>query len=357
MKQLYPLKNLLMILLFLTGAAVAFGQTADQETDTTTIRIPKIPVSSIPDEIVKFTTRSQEIEKTIMPDREIQEADSVLTESIRYLDKAMKYFDENPISELKLRDAENKEREWTGYLHNLEALRDEINARNQHLQNIFEELNTDEIIWTKTRDHAVEKKVAGEIIASTEDVLNKIKALKKKTKNRQDRVFIIYKNTSNEITEINQIITQLETQINKLKSMIFVQDSPPLWKAADSTSSFAFLKNEFLNSIAENKRIIALYINNNTQVMYYQFAFILLTVILFLYLRRDTKIRALNEKDIDEVRKVVVFHKPVASALVVSLLISYFFFPNRQLPVTELYIIVYMIPVAILLPDMFHRRL
>ncbi len=357
MRHLYLLKNLFMIMLLLFGTLTTSGQAAKQENDTTTIRIPRIPISSIPDEIVKFATRSQEIEKSIMPDHEIQEVDSVLTQSVEYLNNAIKYFDENPISDLKLRDAENKKREWEGYLQNLTSLRDEINTRNQHLQTIFEELNTDEIIWTKTRDHAIEKKVAGEIIASTEDVLNKIKVLKKKTKNRQDRVFIIYKNASNEITEIDQVITQLETQIKKLKTMIFVQDSPALWNAADSTSTFSFLKKEFIKSVSENKRIIMLYVNNNIQVMYYQIAFIILTIFLFLYLKRDNKVRALNEKDIDEVRKVVILHKPVASALVVSLLISYFFYPNRLLPVTELFIIIYMIPVAILLPYMFHHRL
>ena len=347
MKETITYKKLFAILAILFLTIPSYGQTTTKESDSVAI-ISHIPVAEIPAQIETFTARSKNIEKNIQPSAEIIIIDSTFLETKKYLDQLKSDFDELVIADLDLRKTENKKREWLNYQQSLISMRSKISDRNKQLQAIFEEINVNEDIWKKTRDYAHEKKVASEIINSTEEVLSNIEALRKKTKTQQDQVFIIYKNITDEITIVEEVIATLNTRIKELQSMFFVQDSPPIWNAIDSTSTLSFFKRTFAQTINENARVINVYFFTNLSTFYYQLVFIFLIIILFLYLKRKMGSASINEQNRDEVKAAIIIKKPVSSALVLGMLVSLFFFVNRPMSIVEFYLIIYMIPLTIL---------
>jgi len=319
MKETITYKKLFAILAILFLTIPSYGQTTTKESDSVAI-ISHIPVAEIPAQIETFTARSKDIEKNIQPSAEIIIIDSTFLETKKYLDQLKSDFDELVIADLDLRKTENKKREWLNYQQSLISM----------------------------RDYAHEKKVASEIINSTEEVLSNIEALRKKIKTQQDQVFIIYKNITDEITIVEEVIATLNTRIKELQSMFFVQDSPPIWNAIDSTSTLSFFKRTFAQTINENARVINVYFFTNLSTFYYQLVFIFLIIILFLYLKRKMRSTSINEQNRDEVKAAIIIKKPVSSALVLGMLVSLFFFVNRPMSIVEFYLIIYMIPLTIL---------
>jgi small-conductance mechanosensitive channel len=355
MKETNKFKRLFTILALLLFTISSHGQTAKQESDTVAV-ISHIPVAEIPAQIEQFTARAKDIEKNIQPSTEIKKIDSTFLSTKEYLDQLKKDFDKIVVADLDLRKAENKKREWLNYQENLVSMRSKISDRNKQLQAIFEEIHINEEIWEKTRDYARKQKVASELISSSEEVLSNIKTLKKKIKTQQDQVFIIYKNITDEITIVEEVIASLNIQIKELQSMFFIQDSPPIWNAIDSTSTISFFKSHFIQTINENARVINVYFLTHLSTIYYQVAFVFLIIILFLYLKRKMRNAPINAQNRDEVEAAIIIQKPVSSALVLGMLFSLFFFKNRPFSFTEFYLITYMVPVTILASSLIEKE-
>lgn len=334
---------------------IAYSQSTPVAKDSVVVINP-VAVSDIPAEIEILKTRIKEIEKSIQPSEQIKDQDSVFNVTKSYLIDVKEKLDDIDLNDLNLRATENYKREWIGYKDILVSIRTKFNDRSQQLQGFFEELNDKEKIWNKTLDAAREEKVASELISSSSDVLTSINNLKKATKKQQDHVLKVYKSINDEVSNVDEVIEMLNERLKELHSLIFVQDSPPLWSSIDSTSSPGFVKRQIIKTIEDNTRRIDVYLSANTKTLYYQIGFILLLVVLFLYLKQKTRFSNINEQNINEVRAAIVLQRPVASALVLGILISLFFYTNRPLPITELFMIIYMIPVMVLSKKFIEKK-
>ncbi len=347
MKLVEIFRSAVLALAFLILPHFVFSQSATAANDSVLVINP-VPVSDIPVEIEEFNARVKEIEKSIKPSQQIMDLDSGFIETKKYLGETKDKLDKVDLNDLNLRTADNYKREWMGYKEALVSTRSRFNDRIQELQKIVEELNTKEKIWNKTLAAARKENVAGELINSSSEVLTSIDKLKKDTKKQQDLVLKVYKSVTKEIEIVDEVIAMLDDQLKQLQAMLFVLDSPPLWASVDSTSNPAFLKNQIVKTINENARIINVYLSTNLRTLYFQVAFIILLLFLFFYLKRKTNISSINEQNKDEHKAVITLQRPISSALVLGILISMFFYSNRPLPLMELFMIIYMIPVAFL---------
>jgi hypothetical protein len=255
MKQAQLLRSIIVLMALVLCSQFANGQSTPVATDSVVV-INAIAVSDIPAKIESLNVRIKDIEKSIQPSEQIKDLDSIFNESKAYLDDIKEQFDEINLEELNLRTAENYKREWIGYKELLVSIRTKFNDRTQQLQGIFEELTYEEKVWNMTLDAAREEKVASELISSSTDVLSSINKLKKATKKQQDEVLKIYKGIGDEISILDEVIEMLDYRSKELHSMIFVQDSPPLWASIDSTSSPGFLKRQIVKTIENNTRRI-----------------------------------------------------------------------------------------------------
>jgi len=355
MKQAQLFRSIILSMALVLCSQIAYSQSTPVAKDSVVVINP-VAVSDIPAEIEILKTRIKEIEKSIQPSEQIKDQDSVFNVTKSYLIDVKEKLDDIDLNELNLRATENYKREWIGYKDILVSIRTKFNDRSQQLQGFFEELNDKEKIWNKTLDAAREEKVASELISSSSDVLTSINNLKKATKKQQDHVLKVYKSINDEVSNVDEVIEMLNERLKELHSLIFVQDSPPLWSSIDSTSSPGFVKRQIIKTIEDNTRRIDVYLSANTKTLYYQIGFILLLVVLFLYLKQKTRFSNINEQNINEVRAAIVLQRPVASALVLGILISLFFYTNRPLPITELFMIIYMIPVMVLSKKFIEKK-
>jgi len=355
MKQAQLFRSIILSMALVLCSQIAYSQSTPVAKDSVVVINP-VAVSDIPAEIEILKTRIKEIEKSIQPSEQIKDQDSVFNVTKSYLIDVKEKLDDIDLNDLNLRATENYKREWIGYKDILVSIRTKFNDRSQQLQGFFEELNDKEKIWNKTLDAAREEKVASELISSSSDVLTSINNLKKATKKQQDHVLKVYKSINDEVSNVDEVIEMLNERLKELHSLIFVQDSPPLWSSIDSTSSPGFVKRQIIKTIEDNTRRIDVYLSANTKTLYYQIGFILLLVVLFLYLKQKTRFSNINEQNINEVRAAIVLQRPVASALVLGILISLFFYTNRPLPITELFMIIYMIPVMVLSKKFIEKK-
>ncbi len=347
MKLVEIFKSTILALAFLLLPHFVFSQSTSTANDSVLVINP-VPVSDIPAEIEHFNARVKEIEKKIKPSQQVADLDTRFNKKKEYLANTKSKFDKVDLNKLNLRTSDNYKREWMGYKEILAWTRSKFNDRSQELQMIVEELNTQEKIWNKTLAAARKENVAGELISSSSEVLTSINKLKKDTKKQQVQVLKVYKSVTEEIEIVDEVIVLVEDQQKQLQAMIFVLDSPPLWASVDSTSSPAFLKKQIVLSINEHARIINVYLSANLKTLYCQVAFIILLLFLFYYLKRKTDFSGINEQNKDEHKALITFQRPISSALVLGILISMFFYSNRPLPLMELFMIIYMIPVAFL---------
>jgi len=347
MKNKYPDISIFVLFLFATLPFYLSGQGIAAQSDSVLV-IKPVAVSDIPAEIESFNAREKVIQQNIQPSEEILDLDSTFVEFRKELEEKESEHDLMNYDELNTRETSDLLSKWKGYNSTLLSMRGELNERSQQLQNIFDETSTTKKVWEKTLENARNENVASTLVTSAQEIIDRIDKLISSTKKQQDRVLKIYKEISDEVSMVESVVAKLDKHSKKLKSEIFYPESPPLWASIDSTSNPVFLKNKIVSTVKDNYTTVSKYIYDNRNTAYFQIAFLLALILFFIYMKRTLFIFGINEQNTDEVKASIVLKRPVASALVMGLLISIFFFTIRPPAFNELFLVLYMLPVIVL---------
>lgn len=339
---------ILMVMVIPSVSMVA--QDAIATSDTAKPVVSPIPVSEITEEVNNFNQRLAETEQVLKVSDKVMAIDSVFDIEKEYFDKTRAEFYEMEEIGMSRRSYELSKREWQNYLSNLTSQRNVINLRIKELQSTFDNLSLALEKWTLTRENAVQNVVSEELISTAEVTINSINNYKNQIRERLDKVVIIYKEITSEISEIDKLINKITEAQNEIQKKIFQKDSPVLWRAFTEGNSLSNLKDKIIPSILNNYRIISVYLSSNVTTLYYQILLLVLLIIFFVYLKKKSGPLSVNNRNIPEVKSALIIVSPVNTAIILGLIVSVFFYSNRPITLTEFIVLIMLIPVTLIIP-------
>jgi len=304
----------------------SFGQNERVAIDTAAPVILPFATADIPETIGNLQKRLSIVDKIIAPNPEILAIDSLFQQQKKYLLVTKEDLEATQALGMSSRNLQNSKREWQNYRSQLQEIQNIINERNKILQELFEEINFEQHRWELTNEIAQKEKIATELISSTKENIEVCKSFKVKIRSQQDKVLLLYKDISEHIFIADETIKSIDERVKEMQSRLFHKDSPVLWFAFDSISTYDTFHNKIIPSLENNYRIINVYLSSRIPNFYNQIIFVILLIATFVFLKRKTKLTSINYRDLHEVKSAIIVIRPVATALTLSLLISIFFY-------------------------------
>ncbi len=313
-----------------------------------TITINPLPLSAINSEIEVLNQKINDISNKMLSEQEIAKMDSQIIVAQLQIEKGKEHIEKIRAS-ITIKNIEDLKREWLSYASQYKKIQEETTDRAKWFETELEYVNIKIQTWKLTQKALKNEKVSNEILERINATINMFKELGEKLETRQSRIFIIQNKNTNHLLDVDAVLNGLEQTLSGLQSEFFVQDSPFLWNANDSTVRLQKIRVKLQESLTENVRIINIFIpkNKNRAIVH---LFIILSIIAFLFIL-NKRIKQLNLPEEKKYRNAqyVTYHY-IASTLLLGLLVATWLYPDVPTTIRELIILLLLIPSAFLLP-------
>jgi len=242
---------------------------------------------------------------------------------------------------------ENARREWQGYENTLKEWQKTITNRVAELDETLFNVQVEKQTWELTKKSAKELDIPKESQTRINEVISSSKQLLKALKLKQDSIISIQNKITDFQIMVGDVLILLDESRKKLQSEYFIQDSPTIWHAGDSTMNFQIAKEQFKTTFKEHEKSIELFADNNiSNTSWHIFIFIILLA-LFYYLNIDfNKHEILQNSDI--IRNKYFLSRYFLSSFHLSIVLSLLIYSNMPLAVRELMGILLLIPTILL---------
>jgi small-conductance mechanosensitive channel len=315
-----------------------------------------IPIGEISSRNEALFLRFVELREEIKPSSEISATDTILDATLNMLiqEKELIYSDS---SDQSYRSIQAELREWKEYEKQLDEIQKHIKSRSDQIEEISDELNNYLSNWQETKDEGIENKASKEVIESIDRVIETINTIIITTNARSDSIFLIQKKLTDEILIVDDVIHEIILREKNLQSNYFVTDSPEIWNAMDSLSTYSVIKAKVRDGLNHDATTLMDYLSVNRTSLFWQILFLIVLLVLFFYLKRKSIKKENRLKYVVDETTYQILSNPISSVIVSGLLITSFFFRNNPPVMGELNILIILSATAYLLPKLTVKRL
>ena len=217
------------------------------------------------------------------------------------------------------------EAEWR-YLENRSAAitRDLTKAASQ-LDRDLADLDKLDATWSATREAAVTGSAPAAVLARVREVAGDVAKVRKTVLERRARVLALQSQSAEVGARAGQATQALSEAGERAATRLFYADSPPLWQTNPLSGEARALPDAGPGAVGETAALVD-YARENGQ-RFGMHAAVLVLLAGLLYLIRS-KVRVLSQTDRNLRRTGKIFEMPVVSALLLSLLLTAWFYPR-----------------------------
>jgi len=321
-----------------------------------TIVIEAIPILEINTRTEDVNTRMNRFPDVIRAKKDIATLDSLLNVARDLLD-----IEESRITDSEefftMRNIDDLNRQWKEYNEILSKWQNTLTNRIHELEENVFDASSIKLSWQKTEKEARKQNVLKETQDRVKDIIDRTKKIEKDLKNRQDTVLLYQNQITDFHLRVDKVLQTLKEKRTAMQSEYFIQDSPALWQANDSTVIPSQVRDQFKLSVKENIRQIDNFVQTNKTNSIVQLIVLILLLVLFYILLKVFKVPEEDEKDPRVARTRIILKMFPASAFLVALVLSLVIFSNFPAAVREFSQLLMLIPAIILLPKLVHNKL
>ncbi len=351
--------KIVICIFFTLSSCLIIGQTENDKLispNGDTITINAISLAEIPNNLETATAKIKKIEDKLLPTGDLLKFDSVYQHLNMEVERRKTNF-EKVDDYYSLINLENDFLEWAGLKDALSNWKELINERVTVLQADLFEIQTMKAIWEKTFISYKDQGVPENVLSSEKDLLSKLIALERKAKKAKTEVLRKQNNITDLSISIDDVLSNLSNKKKVLQSDVFRQDSPPIWRAGDSTISYESAKKQMLNTRDETKRNLNnFYATNKKTINFHILIFFILWLGLYLLYRTSKKMEEHQDiYDYANARKILSHHS--LSALILALFASIWLYPS-PLPnsIGDIIQLTYLIIALYVIPNFINKK-
>ncbi len=353
------------LLFFLSLCIAAVGQEIDlsggpaSPPPSPAPSLTPIPLSDVVKQADAASARLLDIRRQIdesLAKREIEEAIPELASTI---DSRADVTSDILAARPSLDDITAEERRWQGIAASLKGWRDRLSSRADVLDKLVEELKMQKAQW-RTSLAGLNGQSANsgqptndgqaaplEITSRTREIISSTAAAQKMAEERRAVLLTLQTRVSDLTASVNSTLANIKERREAALVNLFVRDGPGIWNVALGEAAGPAALSETRSSV--NAQAVALrdyfYLNTGRFVLHGTL-FIILTAVIYWARRR---IRPFVENDRKLERAFAIFRHPASSALILTILLSGWLYPESPRLLTTSLGAAALIPGVILL--------
>ncbi|MEZ5426369.1 MAG: mechanosensitive ion channel [Pyrinomonadaceae bacterium] len=323
-------------------------ESAESPTPTPTPAPTPIPISEVITQAEATLKRTQEIQKVLAADTTISTIDEKIPQLTGKIDQALpetrQILSERPSLETLTRI----QQEWESIRTDVPGWKSDLQTLGNLLDKQIDELNTLAGIWQKTLNDATKPpkpvespkgetgegstppaqnpELPVEVKESIGRTQTEIKNLLGEVQKKRSALLTLQTRISEQEKRINEVLESIKSVREEALSHLLVRDSPAIWNAHRRTFSGGPLAAETRNSLFRQGAELSAYTNQNREGFIWHGAILTLLIFGLFWVRK--RVRPLIESEPKIRRAMTVFQLPVATALVLSILLSGWFYPQ-----------------------------
>jgi small-conductance mechanosensitive channel len=329
--------------------------TTDSKANEEPVPIPITEVTSQADEArSKMKTFLMELEPVNLPGISEQEIPLMLDSLKRLRGKEIyKQLDEQEVRVLA-----SLSQQWQIHFSDLNAWRTNLVAQSEKIQNLILDLSAKGDLWKITQKAAISAKAPKAIRGRISETINEIDDTRSKLSKRLNNLLILQESIAQSQSEVDDLTARISEAAKGQRNKLLVRDSPPLWELWQTGTDSLQISIQFQQSWSEILHSNTAFIESNIDRFYlHLIIFIFLIVITFYLYNRNKKELLFNEED-QVLRDSAYFvSRPFSAALLITLMLSLWIYPNRSTAFTEFIMLLMLLPVLRMVPGIVNKLL
>jgi small-conductance mechanosensitive channel len=351
------MKVQIIIILNILLSCIIYGQQPENKVSTDKESEQEVH-DPIP--ITEITSRADETVSSlnkINADAEPKSSIESIEQKVQVTLDSLKVLMTNPVldklAELNLRILQNLYQEWTLYFKQLEGWKETLQNRSQDLETLLNNLKDLTDLWNITSEHAKKEKAPRAIRERITSITKRIIDVNKKVSKRLNSLLVVQNHISQEQIKINELLDRIKETEKEARQHLFIIDSPPLLEAFQADRDSLEFTSQIKDSWAELFRANIAFVSVNENRFYLHLAIYVILIILTFYLHYQNRQRNLIDDEDEKLKASAYFiSRPFSAALLITLILSIWIYPEVTSAVTDFLLFLFLIPVLRLLPGM-----
>jgi len=336
--------------------------------------VTPIPLSNIVTEAATTTRRLQKIRESLDVSSGVSLIESRLPLLKKDLDSRLPETQQILAGRPSLEVLNKSEQDWIGLQKQIPAWKADLKAQIGIYDNYIKEFESLTDKWQKTlealnvtvppdssevgepsptptTEKTAKSEIPSVVLAQIQTELDLIAKTQKQVEEQRSQILTLQSRVSSEEVRIADTLASIKEVRSVVLSFLFVRDSPPIWSAYGTSESATSL------STSINQQVAGLsgYVDRHRDSFYLHGGIILLLIALFYWLRG--RMKPWLEKEPKLKRAFTVFELPIASALVLSVLMSGWLYPQAPRTLTAILAALALIPGIFFLRRVLERPL
>lgn len=342
----------LLLCLHLTALIPGYSagaQTTEANQDQQAEPAPPAP-GAIP--VAEVSIRSQEVSRELEslalpegPDPDLEEIREKLTRFKDSLDSRRsepEFLELESVRERRLKDIAT---EWNRYAEAVGQRERELLEKSQDLNERQSRLDELEQVWSVTRDSARAQRAPPGVTTQIRSTLGDISGVKASLEKRFREILTVQGLLAAELRILRDDADRIDAQREELRRRLFVQDAPPLWEAivaeTDSSRVVGAVSSRWVTTV---KTTVNFFLSNTDRLILH----LVLGLVIFgllLLLRKQAEAQGLTSREETAPYSHRLLSYPGASALLITVFLTLFLYPNRPIAVEDLILLLMLIPI------------
>lgn len=309
-----------------------------------------IPVSDVVTEAEETSKTLQEIKESLTDNTAVAKISRELPELVRNIDSREKETTRTIAARPSLETLGSIEKEWKALAASIPDWKSDLKSRGAEIDKQIEELEKIRGIWQETLNKTKDAEIPSEVWEKIGQTIAAIKNTQKAAEDKRAELLTAQARISEQEKRIDKVLEAVSQAREEALSQLFVKDSPAIW---DLTETGTDLRRNMGNSLSEQLGSLNEYINRRSGTIFvHLLVFLLLVVSLH---RVRTRVRPLAEDEPELENAMTVFRKPVVSALILTVVVGIWLYPQAPNIFRTLLGAAALIPGIILLRNLIDR--
>jgi len=302
----------------------------------------------------QISIKAQETESVLKSMRDRPEPDPNITkigedvaEALGAFDRLQEYTDSLLEASFSLRDLEDTGRRWTREHGVVTGWQSTVLKRAQTLDRDLEVLQKGRAVWQLTLASASEAGITEALVEVINTELNSIQEVEKLFGDRRSELLTIEGQVAQAVKVVESALSTIE-DARKNTARFVAFESPPLWSSFKHRPGRAGQLKQLQSAWATSMADLSTFVSANRNALINHGLLFLAFLIVLLLLNRRARLLDVDSPEIEAAKHIL--KRPLAAAIVLSLVIIAYSFDTAPRVVAHIMIIVLYLPLFLLLP-------
>ncbi|MGB6032792.1 MAG: hypothetical protein WBH55_08145, partial [Bacteroidota bacterium] len=302
--------------------------------------------------VAEVSIRAQEVARQLGSFAKLAEPDPDLTkirEELSAFKDSLEARKQRPgfqkLEELGERRLEDLATEWKRYTESVKKRETSLLAKSEELEEQSRRLDEIGAIWLATRDTARAQRAPRAVTRQIGSTLEEIGGTKAMLEKRFREILALQELVAAELRVLKDDADRIDAQREERRQHLFVRDAPPLWEAiaaeTDSSRVVAAVSSTWIRNVTTT---VDYFLANLDRVLLH-IVLGLVVLAFLLILRKQMHTLGLTPDEGTTSYSLRLLAYPGASALLVTIFLTFFLYPNRPVAVSDLALLLMLFPI------------